>query len=243
MFELIPAIDLRHGQVVRLEQGDDARRECYSADPLALLATFADAGIRRVHVVDLDAAFGEAPQRALIARLAAHGGLAIELGGGLRDEAAIAWALGVGCERLVLGSLVVRDPAAFAALAARYAGRLVPAVEVEAGALKVAGWRERAPLGLGELCATLRDLPCPAVLCTDVERDGMLSGPNYQLAADVAARTGIGVLVSGGVGGVDDVLRARDFAGLDGVIVGKAFYAGRLDLAQTLAALRAGEAA
>lgn len=243
MLELIPAIDLRQGQVVRLAQGDDARREHFGADPLVLLATFAAAGISRVHVVDLDAAFGEAPQRALIARMAEHGGPAIELGGGLRDEAAIEWALDAGCERLVLGSLVVRDPGAFALLATRYAGRLVPAVEVEAGALKIAGWRERAPLGLAELCSTLRGLPCPAVLCTDVERDGMLSGPNFALAADVAARTGIGVLVSGGVAGLDDVLRARDFAGLAGVIVGKAFYAGRLDLTQTLAALREGEAA
>src|SRR5258707_2722876 len=120
--DLLPAIALRHGRVVRLRQGDDSRSTEYARDPLAVPAAFAAAGVRRIHVVDLDAALGEPPQRALIERLAAAlaagvdgdgDGVGVQLGGGLRDRAAVEWALAAGCERVVLGSLPARDPAAF----------------------------------------------------------------------------------------------------------------------------------
>jgi phosphoribosylformimino-5-aminoimidazole carboxamide ribotide isomerase len=109
--DLLPAIDLRHGKAVRLQQGDARRETVYADDPLALLDRFDAAGVSRVHVVDLDAAFGEPPQRELIARMARR--MPIQLGGGLRDRAAIEWALDAGCDRVVLGSLVARDPASW----------------------------------------------------------------------------------------------------------------------------------
>jgi phosphoribosylformimino-5-aminoimidazole carboxamide ribotide isomerase len=236
--DLLPAIDLRHGRVVRLRQGDAARSTTYAEDPLEAAAAFAAAGARRIHVVDLDAALGDAPQRAVLEHLLAArwpGPIQWQLGGGVRDRAAIEWALGAGCERVVLGSLPARDPASFAALAQAFPERLVPAVEVAAGAARVAGWTLAAAAPLEEICARLRGLPCPAVLVTDVERDGMLSGPNLELACRIAAATGLPALLSGGVRSLADLRAAADRREIAGVILGRALYEGGIDLAAALA--------
>jgi len=235
--ELIPAIDLRGGEVVRLLRGDDAERTSYGADPRRVLDGYAAAGVARVHVVDLDAAFGEPPQRRLVAELAGAAGVKIELGGGLRDRDAVRWALDeAGCERVVLGSMVARDPDAFAALTADFPERLVPAVEVAGGSVRVAGWREAAPLGVEELARRLGPLPCPAVLVTDVDRDGTLAGPNLELAARVAGWSGLPVLVSGGVRSLGDLRAAATTPGVAGTIVGKALYEGVFTVAEALRA-------
>jgi len=272
--ELLPAIDLRHGRVVRLRQGDDSRTTEYAGDPLAVAAAFAAAGARRIHVVDLDAALGEPPQRALIERLAAalaaggdadrngergaagreavagaeRGGggggraaraggarVGMQLGGGLRDRAAVEWALAAGCERVVLGSLPARDPAAFGELARAFPGRTVPALEVAGGEVRVAGWTQAAGSPLAELCGRLRGLPCPAVLVTDVERDGMLCGPNLGLARRIAADTGLPALLSGGVRSLADLAAAAALPEIAGAVLGRALYEGRIDLAAALA--------
>lgn len=235
---LIPAIDLRHGNVVRLQQGDDARRTVYDADPAVTLRRFAAAGVDLVHVVDLDAAFGEPPQRSLIEKLAGVGP-GIELGGGLRDAEAVEWALDPelgGCARIVIGSMVARDFAAFRRIAEDFPGRVVPAVEVAGGELKIAGWRESAALPLEELCTNLRGVPSPAVLVTDVERDGTLQGPNLDLARRVAGLAGIPALLSGGVHALDDLRAAARVPEIAGAIVGKAIYDGVFSVEEALAA-------
>ena len=247
--DLLPAIDLRHGRVVRLRQGDDSRTTEYASDPLAVAAAFAAAGARRIHVVDLDAALGEAPQRALVERLASAlaagfdgergarlGGarVGLQLGGGLRDRAAVEWALAAGCERVVLGSLPARDPAAFGELARAFPGRTLPALEVAGGELRVAGWTQAAGSPLDEVCGRLRGLPCPAVLVTDVERDGMLCGPNLDLARRIAAATGLPALLSGGVRSLADLAAAAALPEIAGAVLGRALYEGRIDLAAAL---------
>jgi phosphoribosylformimino-5-aminoimidazole carboxamide ribotide isomerase len=258
--ELLPAIDLRHGRVVRLRQGDDARATTYAGDPLAVAATFAAAGARRIHVVDLDAALGEPPQRYLVSRLAAvlagplpdaaaeprgtaapgsaraAGAVArLQLGGGLRDRAAVEWALAAGCERVVLGSWPARDPAAFGELARAFPGRIVPALEVAGEEVRVAGWTRSAGSGLDDLCRRLRGLPCAAVLVTDVERDGMLCGPNLELARRIAGATGLPALLSGGVRSLADLEAAAALPEIAGAILGRALYERRIDLAAALA--------
>lgn len=232
--ELIPAIDLRHGRAVRLRQGDDARTTVYGDDPVALLESYARAGVARVHVVDLDAALGEAPQRELIGRMAATGAR-VQLGGGLRHPEAIDWALAAGCDRVVIGSLVARDFEVFRALAMERPGRLVPALDVAGGEVRIAGWREGAPRPLGELCARLMGAPCPAVLVTDVERDGMMSGPNLELALRVAHTSGLPALLSGGVHALADLEEARRHPAIAGAIVGRALYEGAFTLEEALA--------
>lgn len=237
--QLLPAIDLRSGRVVRLEKGDDRRRTVYGDDPRAVLERYAAAGVELVHVVDLDAAFGEATQRELVAELAARGRPAIELGGGLRDRAAVEWALAAGCRRVVLGSIVVRDFDAFRGLAESFPGRVVPAVEVAKGELRIAGWREAADVTLDGLCERLRGLPCPAVLVTDVERDGTLAGPNFDLAREVAVASGLPAILSGGVRALADLEAAARVPEITATIVGKALYDGVFTLDEALAACRA----
>jgi phosphoribosylformimino-5-aminoimidazole carboxamide ribotide isomerase len=236
--ELLPAIDLRHGRAVRLRQGDDARATVYGEDPLALLSEYAKAGVERVHVVDLDAAFGEAPQRALIERLTAAGSPKVQLGGGLRDFAAVDWALAAGCDRVVIGSLVGRDVEAFRALAHEWPGRLVPALDVAKGEVRISGWKEGARRTIGELCGRLMGLPCPAVLVTDVERDGMMAGPNLELALRVAQSAGIPALLSGGVREIADLRAARAVPEIAGAVVGLALYEGAFSVEEALAACR-----
>ena len=144
--ELIPSIDLRQGRVVRLRQGDDARRTTYEVSAQDVLSDYAAAGVGRVHIVDLDAAFGEEPQRAIVESLAAQPDApALQLGGGLRDRAAVEWAFAAGLERVVATSLMVRDFDLFSELAALYPGRLVAALDIDRERLKLSGWTEEAP--------------------------------------------------------------------------------------------------
>jgi len=246
--ELLPAIDLRHGRVVRLTRGDDAERTTYSERPEEVLGGYVAAGAGRVHVVDLDAAFGEPPQRERIAALVARcgrlatlldGGSGLQLGGGLRTPDDVTWALETaGCARAVVGSMVGRDPDGFARLAERYPERLVPALDVEDGQVRLAGWRERADRSLEALCRELRGLPCPAILVTDVARDGTLDGPNLELARHVADAAGIPALLSGGVRSLADLEAAREIPGIAGAVVGKALYEGLFTVQEALAACR-----
>ena len=245
--ELVPAIDLRRGGAVRLRQGDDARETRYGDDPRDLLRGYARAGVERVHLVDLDAALGEAPQRALIAALietlaVLPGAPALQLGGGLRDRSAVVWALEAGCERVVLGSLVARKPDLFSSLVHEFPGRLVPALDVEAGQVRIAGWREGASRSLAELCAGLRGLPCPAVLVTDVERDGMMGGPNLDLTRRVARTSGLPALLSGGIRSLADLAAARVFPEIAGAIVGRALHENAFTTAAALAVCAGGAA-
>ena len=232
--ELIPAIDLRHGRAVRLRQGDETRATVYGDDPVTVLDSYSRAGVARVHVVDLDAALGETPQRELIERMAAAG-VKIQLGGGLRDRESIDWALGAGCDRVVIGSLVARDTDAFRALAQERPGCLLPALDVADGEVRIAGWKEGASQNLGELCARLMGLPCPAILVTDVERDGMMTGPNLDLALRVARTSGLPALLSGGVHALSDLEEARRVPEIAGAIVGRALYEGAFTVEEALA--------
>lgn len=238
-FEVIPAIDLRGGRVVRLMRGDDARRTVYGEEPEAVLEEFAAAGARWVHVVDLDAAFGEAPQEEVVARLAAAArglGVAIETGGGLRDREAVRRVLEAGCARAVVGSLLARDPVGFAELAAEFSGRIVPALDVEGGEVRVDGWRRGAGSPLETLAKVVAGAGCPAVLVTAVERDGTLEGPDLALTARVAELARTPALVSGGVRSLADLEAARSTPGIAGAVVGRALYEGTIDLTAAMAA-------
>ncbi|HEV7667346.1 MAG TPA: 1-(5-phosphoribosyl)-5-[(5-phosphoribosylamino)methylideneamino] imidazole-4-carboxamide isomerase [Thermoanaerobaculia bacterium] len=234
--ELLPAIDLRGGQAVRLRQGDDSRRTKVGNDPVALLDKFAAAGVALVHVVDLDAALGEAPQCVLIERMM-NRGVSIQLGGGLRDRSTIEAALALGAERAVVGSLVARDPDLFAKIAASYPGRLVPALDLsgQSGEVRISGWREGAARSLAELAAALIGCPCPAVLVTDVDRDGMMGGPNLALARRVARACGLPALLSGGISSLEDLAAARVYPEIAGAVVGQALYSGAFTLEEALA--------
>ncbi len=240
--QLLPAIDLRGGQVVRLERGDDRRRTVYDADPSAALRRYREAGVARIHVVDLDAAFGAQPQRAVVRALARqaqdspNGRGGIQLGGGLRDREAVEWAFAAGCERAVVTSLIVRDFDVFADLCRRYPGRMVAALDMDGGEVRLAGWTESADRSPAALCAQLSGLPVAAVLVTDISRDGMMQGPNIDLACRIGDLAGAPAVLSGGVRSAADLEAAARRPEIEAAIVGRALYDGSLGLDEAIAA-------
>lgn len=235
--QLLPAIDLRDGLVVRLERGDDGRRTVYDAEPSRALRRYRDAGLSRIHVVDLDAAFGGAPQRSLIRELAREAAPAgIQLGGGLRNRQSVEWAFAAGCERAVVTSLLVRDFEVFAGLCRDYPGRMVAALDMDGGEVRLAGWTESADRAPAALCAQLADLPVAAVLVTDISRDGMMQGPNIDLACEIGRMAGVPAILSGGVRSAADLQAASRRPELEAAIVGRALCDGSLALDEAAAA-------
>lgn len=235
-FAVYPAIDLRGGRCVRLEKGDAARETVYGDDPLAVARTFADAGAEWIHVVDLDAAFGSGSNRVLLRLIAGSTPLRIQAGGGLRMLDDIEEAFESGASRAVIGTAAIEDPE-MVRLAVKLWGADRIAVGLDARGRRPAarGWTEESGADLFELGARMVEMGVRTIIHTDIERDGMLAGPNLELSAALAQASGAEVIVSGGVGGVGDIAAAaRAGQGIAGIIVGKAIYEGRVDLASAI---------
>ncbi len=242
-FTAYPAIDLREGRVVRLVQGDYARETSYGDDPVALAQSYASAGAHWLHVVDLDAArMGRFTQLAVIERLARVDGIAVQAGGGVRCADDVRSLLAAGVARVVVGSVSVKQPEKVAEWVLEFGGeRICIALDTRAGEsgafeLPVSGWTHGSGIPLTRLLDffALRH-GARHVLCTDIERDGMLAGPNIGLYQLICAKyPGLSVQASGGVRGADDVRGARA-AGAAGAIVGKALLEGRMSIAELLA--------
>jgi phosphoribosylformimino-5-aminoimidazole carboxamide ribotide isomerase len=241
---LFPAIDLRRGRCVRLERGEAERETAYGDDPVEVARGFAAAGAEWVHVVDLDAAFGEGSNRALIRELASSVPLRVQTGGGLRSEADLEEVFAAGVARAVIGTAAIENPELVRRAVARWgAERIAVGVDARGQRPAVRGWREESDRDLFDLGRSLADLGVRTLIHTDIERDGMFMGPNLPLSAELAERSGAEVVVSGGVRGVEDVeavaAAARAGARLAGVIAGKAIYEGRLEVAEAVRRLRA----
>ncbi|HEX2094374.1 MAG TPA: 1-(5-phosphoribosyl)-5-[(5-phosphoribosylamino)methylideneamino]imidazole-4-carboxamide isomerase [Longimicrobiaceae bacterium] len=236
---LFPAIDLRRGRCVRLEKGEADRETAYSDGPREVAAGFAAAGAEWVHVVDLDAAFGDGSNRALIRELAGSSGLRVQTGGGLRSEADLEEVLGAGAARVVIGTAAIENPELVRRAVRRWGVERI-AVGLDARGRRPAtrGWTEESGADLFEIGRSLAELGVRTLVYTDIERDGMMMGPNLPLSVELAERTGVDVVVSGGIRGVEDVeavaAAARGGARLAGVVTGKAVYEGRLDVAEAL---------
>lgn len=241
-FTVYPAIDVREGAVVRLRQGDYAQETRYPADPFALARQYADAGARWLHLVDLDAArAGGYTLAPLLRRLKAETPLQVQTGGGVRGEADVEALLEAGADRVVVGSLAVREPGRVASWVSRYgAGSLTLALDTRRDAegrwrLPVHGWTEEGGKELDVLAAAYDEVGLRHLLCTDISRDGMLSGPNIDLYRYLCQRfPRLAVQASGGARDLADVLAARD-AGCGGIVLGKALLDGKLDLGAALA--------
>lgn len=235
--DLFPAIDIRHGRVVRLSQGEATRQTVYGEDPVAVAARFADQGARWIHVVDLDRAFGDGENLGLVRRIvAAVGGqVRVQLGGGLRTVALLREGLEQGVSRCVIGTAAAIDPAVVpAAVAALGADRIAVGIDARDGRVAIRGWTELSDLTAEALARRVARDGVGAVIYTDVGRDGMLTGPDLDGARRLQA-AGVGVIASGGIAGAGDIRAARE-AGLAGAIVGRALYEGRVTLAEALAA-------
>jgi phosphoribosylformimino-5-aminoimidazole carboxamide ribotide isomerase len=238
--EILPSIDLREGKVVRLAQGDYARQTTYSAQPVQVAETFAAAGSRWIHVVDLDAALtGRQLNFQAVAEIAAAVELKIELGGGIRTDDAVRRAMEVGVDRVVIGSAALENWAWFEGLLGRedLAGRLALGLDARDGKLTKHGWTEQVELTAVEVARRVAGTPLAAIVYTDILRDGLLGGPNIAATAEVIAATDVGVIASGGMSTVADVAHCRRI-GCIGAIIGRAYYEGRIDLAEALIAAR-----
>lgn len=240
-FELLPAIDLRGGHVVRLRQGDFGDETVYGQDAAAVAVRFADAGAAWVHVVDLDGARdGEPRQLAAVAEVvaAAGGRLRVELGGGLRGPESVARALGIGVTRVALGTAALRDPAFARDMVERHgARRVVASIDVRDGLALGEGWvAGAAGLPAADAVRRLADAGITSFEVTAIERDGRLEGPDLALLDALVSLDRGAVIASGGVASLDDLLAVRE-AGCRGAIVGRALYEGRLDLPAAVRAL------
>lgn len=243
-FAVYPAIDLRGGRCVRLEKGDAARETVYADDPLAVARSFADAGAEWIHVVDLDAAFGTGSNRVLLRPIAGSTPLHVQAGGGLRAIHDVEEAFESGASRVVIGTAAIEDPD-MVRLAVELWGAESVAVGLDARGRRPAtrGWTEESGADLFELGARMVELGVRTLIHTDIERDGMLGGPNLELSAALAEASGAEVIVSGGVAGEEDVAAAaRVGRGIVGIIVGKAIYEGRVDLARAIRGVKGEDA-
>ena len=239
--ELIPSIDLRGGRVVRLEQGDYARETIYDADPVEQARRFAAAGVRRIHVVDLDAARDGGIGNGGVVRaiLAAVPKTRVQVGGGMRSRERIDAALDAGADRVVIGTAALEDPELLREVAGRYPGRVVLGLDTKGGKVATRGWREVTARTPADVLAELGALPLAALLYTEIGRDGLLLGPDVEGTAALARSTAIPVLASGGVGKLDDLVHLAETRVIAGAIVGRALYSGAIQLEVALARLAA----
>jgi phosphoribosylformimino-5-aminoimidazole carboxamide ribotide isomerase len=240
-FEFIPAIDLLGGRCVRLHQGRYDEATVYDEDPAAVAADFARHPLARLHVVDLDGArAGKPSSDATVRRIVASvGAVPVQLGGGLRSVAAVESALGLGIDRVVLGTVALRDPGLVREAARLYPGRVVVGIDARDGRVAVEGWLEESEASVIDVARRFEDAGVAAVVYTDIGRDGTLAGPNFEATATLAEAIDIPVILSGGIASEADIHRAAlDIdRGVAGAIVGRAIYTGAVDVGRTLAAL------
>ena len=243
---LFPAIDLKNGEAVRLEQGDMARATVFHRDPAEQARTFASQGFEYLHIVDLDGAFAGKPMNAAaVERILAAVRIPVQLGGGVRDHATIEGWLGKGVTRVIIGTAAVRDPALVKAAAKRFPGRVAVGLDARDGKVAVQGWAESSELSVLDIARRFEDAGVAAIVYTDIARDGMLKGLNIDATIGLADAVSIPVIASGGLASLDDIRallhpRAKKLAG---AIAGRALYDGRFDAAAALKLIRSAEAA
>lgn len=235
---VIPAIDLRDGKCVRLIQGRYDHQINYNDDPVAQAKQFHSAGAQWLHIVDLDGAKAGKPANTdTISAIVALGLLKIEVGGGLRDEASIGQLLDMGVERAIIGTKAVSDFEWFVQMAEKFSGRIVLGLDARGSKVSTHGWTEDSAKSLLEFAADAAKLPLAAIIYTDITRDGMMTGPNFERTKVLADAVDLPVIASGGVKDVNDV-RKLNGLGVAGVIIGRSLYEGTLDLADAIDAVK-----
>jgi phosphoribosylformimino-5-aminoimidazole carboxamide ribotide isomerase len=238
---LFPAIDLKDGLAVRLEQGDMARATIFHRDPAAQAQAFEAQGFEFLHIVDLDGAFAGKPvNAAAVERIIETIAIPVQLGGGIRDMATIEGWLGQGVDRVIIGTAAVRDPELVKSAARKFPARIAVGLDARDGKVAVAGWAETSELAVLDLARRFEDAGVAAIIYTDIARDGLLTGLNLDATIALAEAVSIPVIASGGLASLDDVraLLAPRASKLAGAIAGRALYDGRLDAAAALALIR-----
>ena len=234
--EIFPAIDLKQGCAVRLSKGEMQSAKIYSKDPCELAKKFEDLGAKWLHLVDLDGAFaGEAVNFRAIERIVKSTRLRVEVGGGIRDEARIKEYLCLGVDRFILGSAALKNRDFVKRMAKLY--RIVVGIDAKDGLVATEGWAELSRVKATDLARDYADAGVCAIICTDISRDGMLSGVNVEFSRSIAKACGIDTIASGGVKDMNDIIALKNAGSIAGLIVGKAYYEGTLDLKKAFEAL------
>ncbi len=232
--QILPAIDIRGGQCVRLRQGDYARETVFGADPADMASRWVAAGAKFLHLVDLDGAReGKPVNGPVIRQIVETCGAPCQLGGGLRRVEDVQEALAWGIERVVIGTRAVTEPAWLEAICARFPRRIVLGIDARHGRVATEGWLEVSDRSALALAIQCDPWPLAALVYTDISRDGMLEGPNFDALAEIARAVHLPVIASGGVSSADDVRQLAEL-GLAGCIIGRALYEGKLDLAEAI---------
>ncbi|MGM0519550.1 MAG: 1-(5-phosphoribosyl)-5-[(5-phosphoribosylamino)methylideneamino]imidazole-4-carboxamide isomerase [Campylobacterota bacterium] len=234
--DILPAIDLKDGKAVRLSKGLMDSAKIYSNEPWQVAKKFEQLGSKWVHVVDLNGAFaGEPANLDQIKKIRENCNIKIEVGGGIRDEETIKMYLDLGVNRLILGSIAVKDPQFVKDMAAKYP--IAVGIDAKDGMVAVEGWAEVSTMRATDLAKEFAKAGVEAIICTDISKDGMLCGVNVQFTQDIALASGVDTIASGGVKDINDIKTCKENGNIAGVIVGKAFYEGTLDLEEAFKAL------
>jgi len=235
---IYPAIDLKDGCAVRLEEGEMERVTVFNEDPAAQALAFQAAGFSHLHLVDLNGAFKGAPVNIKpVEQILKSVSIPVQLGGGIRDHMMLDIWLEAGISRAILGTAAVRDPEFVREAARAHPGKIAVGIDARAAdgnKVAVQGWAEASELGVIELAKRFEDAGIAALIYTDISRDGLLTGINVEATAELAAAVSIPVIASGGLGGIEDVKVLKQHKNIEGVIAGRALYDGRLDVAEAL---------
>lgn len=238
--ELFPAIDLIDGCAVRLVKGDYVQKTIYSENPAAVARSFAAAGAKYLHVVDLEGAKdGGTPNLETIRTIVAKSGLLVEVGGGIRSEEVIKTYLDAGVFRVILGTAAVQNPAFLEEMVRKYGEKIAVGVDIKDGRVAIKGWTEVSEESCFAFCEKLQKIGVKTIICTDISKDGLLSGTNLELYRQLSEKCKVDIVASGGVTTLDDVKRLAEMK-LYGAILGKALYTGNIDLAAAVALTKEG---
>lgn len=231
---IFPAIDLIGGKAVRLVKGDYAKVTVYSDDPAAVAKDFERAGAKYLHVVDLEGARdGSTANLDTIKKIIDTTSLFVEVGGGIRSMDTVEKYIEAGADRVIIGTAAVTDPEFLSAAIAKYPDKIAVGVDIKDGMVAIKGWVEKSELGCFEFCEKLSEMGVETVICTDISKDGLLSGTNLGLYSELSQKFSMNITASGGVSSLDDVRRLAEMK-LYGAILGKALYTGAIDLAAAI---------
>jgi len=231
---IYPAIDLYEGKAVRLIRGDYEQMTVYSDDPLSVALGFGDAGATALHVIDLEGArIGKPANFEVIQRLASQAGLFMQVGGGIRKAETVEKYLLAGVKRVILGTAAVSEPGFLKEMTAQFGDAIAVSVDIKDDSVAIKGWTEVSEFNALDFCGLVESLGVGTLICTDISKDGMLSGTNMELYKTLRSKLSIRLIASGGVSSVDEVKALRKL-GMDGAILGKALYTGDIDLAKVI---------
>ncbi|MGV2621550.1 UNVERIFIED_CONTAM: 1-(5-phosphoribosyl)-5-[(5-phosphoribosylamino)methylideneamino]imidazole-4-carboxamide isomerase [Halobacillus marinus] len=236
-FTIYPAIDMRGGKCVRLEQGDFTKETIYGENPFEVAKEFAEAGASWIHMVDLDGAkAGSRKNAEYVIRTAEELDCRVQIGGGIRTEDDVRYYLDKGVDRVIIGSLAVSDTEATKQLLRKYGGRIAIGLDARNGFVSTAGWLEQSKVRAVDLGKELAEAGAETFIYTDIAKDGMLSGPNTEEIARLAVETGVNVIASGGIKGLDDLTELKEYSDkhVVGSIIGKALYTNQFTLREAL---------